>query len=104
MLITNNRDTAFWEVVYESAKEEAKKDSAYIEYMGKDLSTDYNVKEYLRIAIDCNVDGIIIEADESDEVAKLIDEAEEKGIRVVTVLKTVLRATDNRLLGLIIIL
>lgn len=100
VLITNNRDTAFWEVVYESAKEEAKKDSAYIEYMGKDLSTDYNVKEYLRIAIDCNVDGIIIEADESDEVAKLIDEAEEKGIRVVTVLKDSLKSNRQSFIGI----
>ncbi len=100
VLITSNGDTPFWEVVYESAKEEAKKDAAYIEYMGKELSVNYDIKEYLRIAIDCDVDGIIIEADESEEIAQLIDEAEEKGIKVVTVLKDSLKSNRQSFIGI----
>ena len=86
-LITSNVDLPFWESVYKEIKTEAKKHNAYVEYIGKNLSAAYDTKILLRIAIDCGVDGIIIEGDESTEVAELIDEAVKKGITVITVLK-----------------
>ena len=87
VLITSQTDLPFWESVYEEAKLEAKKYNAYVEYMGKALSETYSTEELLRIAIDCAVDGIIIEANESLEMTELIDEAEEKGIAVITALR-----------------
>lgn len=85
--ITSNMDLPFWESVYEEAKIEAKKYNAYVEYIGKNLSVTYDIPVLLRIAIDCKLDGIIIEGDESPEVTELINEAVEKGIVVITVLK-----------------
>ena len=87
VVITNNMELPFWETVYEEAKLEAKKYNAYVEYMGKNLSAAYDTGVLLRIAIDCGVDGIILEGNESTEVAELINEAVEKGIAVITVLK-----------------
>jgi ribose transport system substrate-binding protein len=86
-LITSNMDLPFWESVYEEAKIEAEKYNAYVEYVGKNLSGNYDVKVLLRIAIDCAVDGIIIEGSEDTEVTALIDEAVQKGIVVITVLR-----------------
>lgn len=100
VLITSNQDMAFWQAVYESIKEEAKKNNVYVEYMGENLSINYDIEEYLRIAIDCNVDGIIIEADESEEIAKLIDEAVEKEIKVVTVLKDSIKSNRHCFIGI----
>lgn len=88
-IITTNTDIPFWNSVYEEAKMEAKKYNAYVEYIGKNLSITYDVEALLRIAIDCKVDGIILEANESPEVTELINEAVGKDITVITVL------TDN---------
>jgi ribose transport system substrate-binding protein len=74
-VITSSMDSPFWESVYEETKIEAKKYNAYVEYLGKDLSVVYDVQTLLRIAIDCKVDGIIVEGNESPEVAELINDA-----------------------------
>ncbi len=86
VLITEDVHSSLWETIYESVKEEAKQYNAYVEYMGRNLATQYSTKELLRIAIDCNVDGIIIDANGSKEMEILIDEAVEKEITVITVL------------------
>lgn len=86
-LITSNVDLPFWESVYEETKAEAKKHNAYVEYIGKGLSVNYNTAQLLRIAIDCSVDGIIVEGSDSPEVMELINEAVKKNITVITVLK-----------------
>jgi len=99
-IITSNMDLPFWESVYEEAKIEAKKHNAYVEYIGKDLSTTYDTQVLLRIAIDCAVDGIIIESNESLEVTKLINEAVEKGIAVITVLKDSPKSTRQCFVGI----
>ena len=87
MMITSDIKSPFWESVYEAAKLEAKEYNAYVEYMGKNLSTAYDVKELLKMAIHCDVDGIILEGDESEEMTALINKAVEKGLVVITVLK-----------------
>lgn len=86
VLITQDSQSSLWETIYESAKEEAKKYNAYVEYMGKNLATQYSVGELLRIAIDCKVDGIMIDSNEGNEVETLINEAVQKEITVITIL------------------
>ncbi|PHV69411.1 hypothetical protein CS063_15840 [Sporanaerobium hydrogeniformans] len=87
VMITSDTKSPFWEAVYQEARTEAKAYNAYVEYMGKNLSTPYDTKELLKIATNCNVDGIILEGDESEETTNLINKAVEKGIMVITVLK-----------------
>lgn len=86
VLITENNHSSLWETIYESAKQEAKKYNAYVEYMGKNLANQYNVAQLLRIAIDCKVDGIMIDSNESSEIEALINEAVQKKITVITIL------------------
>ena len=86
VLIASDHDSAFWQSVYKSAKEAGREKGAYVEMLGSNLSTDYSQEELLQIAITSGVDGIILEADESFATTAHLQEAQEKGIPVVTVL------------------
>ena len=84
VLITDDRDTMFWQSVYEGAKEFGKANDAYVELLGNNLNENYNATDLMKIAIASNVDGIIIDADESVGMTQQINKAIESGIPVVT--------------------
>jgi len=75
----------YWKAIYESAYEKGQQLNIYVDLMGKDLLQEYSKTELMKIAIASNVDGIILAADESEEMKELIDEAVAEGIMVVTV-------------------
>lgn len=93
VLITDEQNSSFWQSVYEGAKEEGEKNGTYVELLGSNLSTDYEQKQLMRIAIEAKVDGIILAANESGAVTALINEAVAEKIPVVTVLND---NTSNR--------
>lgn len=86
VMIASDHTSAFWQSVYESAKEAGREHGVYVEMLGSNLSTGYQKEELLQIAISSKVDGIILEADESAAVTRLLEEAQKKEIPVVTVL------------------
>jgi ribose transport system substrate-binding protein len=86
VLISKDITTTFWQSVYRSAKKEARKNHIYLEQVGSNLSEEYSLEDYLRISIASKVDGIIINPDGSKGVTKLIKEATDKGIPVITIL------------------
>lgn len=83
--IASDSDNLFFQAVYDAAKEQGKTTGDYIEFMGKNLTVDYTKQELIKIAIYSKVDGIIVEADESQETVALINQAVEQGIPVITV-------------------
>ena len=85
VIITDNRDTDYWQSIYEGALEEAAKSNSYVELMGNNIEDDISKEDMIRIAINSDVSGIIIEADESYRTVNLLKEADSKGIPVVTV-------------------
>ena len=85
IIITDNRDTDYWQSIYEGALEEAAKSNSYVELMGNNIEDDISKEDMIRIAINSDVSGIIIEADESYRTVNLLKEADAKGIPVVTV-------------------
>lgn len=86
-LIAENDDTVLWNSVYEGAKQEGSSGcDACVEFFGGRLASDYTLAEKLRMAIDAGVDGIILNGDGSPETERLVSEARDKGIPVVTVL------------------
>ena len=87
VMITSDDDSAFWQSVYESARREGMEKGACVEMIGRNLSTGYSKEELLHIAIASGVDGIILEADESEATAECLREAWEREIPVVTVLE-----------------
>ncbi len=84
VLITDDRNSEFWRSVYQGAYEEGIKNGVYVEMLGDNLSGNYSKEELMSIAIAEEVDGIIVDADESDTMTYLINEAAEKSIPVIT--------------------
>jgi ribose transport system substrate-binding protein len=84
--IVDDITDTFWESVYESAKSEGEKNNIYLEQSGKNLAVDFTKSELMVIAINSEVDGVIIEGDDSKNLLDLINTAVDKGIPVVTVL------------------
>ncbi|MCR5618115.1 MAG: substrate-binding domain-containing protein [Clostridiales bacterium] len=85
VLITDDRDSSFWQSVYKGASDYGLARNIYVENFGSDLSSDCTKEDLMRMAIAANVDGIILNADESEEMLGLIDEAMNASIPVVTV-------------------
>lgn len=86
-MITGRDDSDLWDRVYESALEEGKTRGVYVERFGENLAVEYDRNKLLELAIQASVDGIIVPGDEDEETVALLDEAVEKGIPVVTVLR-----------------
>lgn len=84
--IVDDRSDTFWEAAYKSAKEEAAKYNIYLEQSGTNLAVNYTKNQLLEIAMYSEVDGVIIEGDDSNALRDLIDKVVEKGIPVITVL------------------
>lgn len=84
--ITDRFDDNFWKEMYDGAQKFGEDKKVYLEWFGKDLAINYTKTELLQMAIDAKVDGIILEGDDSRELAELINQAVEKKIPVVTVL------------------
>ena len=86
LMIAGAENTLMWDSIYESARQAAKDADAYLELIERGHDYNYNQADYLRIGIASQVDGIILEADGSDEEQELIQEASDADIPVVTVL------------------
>lgn len=84
VMITEDRKASFWQSVYQGAYEEGLLRNIYVDMLGDNLSQDYSREDLMNIAISSDVDGIIVAADESEQMSELINEAAAKGIPVVT--------------------
>ena len=85
VMVTGNPESDYWVSIYNGALEEAKRNNSYVKLMGDDLEDDFSKDELLRMAINSNVDGIIVEGDDNRKCMQLLREAERAGIPVVTV-------------------
>lgn len=84
IMITQDDQPAFWQSVYQGACERALQENVYVDWLGSERFQDYSVEEQMEIAITSGVDGIIVTADESEEMTALIDQAVAQDIPVVT--------------------
>ena len=85
VMIVHDRKSDFSKEIYESAYETGLENGAYVELLGDNLLQNYSELELLEIATYSDVDGIIVEADESEAMSQMIDNAVDAGIPVVTV-------------------
>ena len=84
-LVTRDNSDPFWATAYASMKEEGEQTDVYIDKLGDHLAADYSKNERMEIAIASKCDGIIFEADDTDDSVVLINKATAAGIPVVTV-------------------
>lgn len=85
MMVVDDGKSAFWQSVYQGAYERGLQEGVYVELLGDNLTKEYSKEELMQIAISSNADGIIVSADESQNMTTLINEANEREIPVVTV-------------------
>lgn len=86
VMIVGNTESVFWKDVYDSIRQEAAKEEAYVELRGMDQSTDYTILDFMDMSIAAKVDGIWLEYADEEGLPEKIDEAEMMGIPVVTIL------------------
>ena len=84
--IADSPDSTVSDNLYQDLKEYGLQNDCYVERLGDDLVTSYSKEELMEIAIKSKVAGIILEGDDSEETASLIDKANDAGIPVVTVM------------------
>lgn len=84
IMIAEDNSASFWQSVHEGAYEEGIKQNSYVDLLNTTFGNNYSKEDMMRIAIASEVDGIIVAADESDEMTELINEAAAKKIPVVT--------------------
>lgn len=84
IMITEDSKSSIWHSIYQGAYERALEENVYVDWLGDNLFEEYSVEELLQIATASAVDGIIVTANETDEMTRLINDAVAKGIPVVT--------------------
>lgn len=85
-MIVDDPESAFWQAVFESAKQSAEASDVLLEMSGSGWDAEYEKKDYMNMGIAARVDGIILEYNGEDGLEEKIDEAVEAGIPVVTVM------------------
>ena len=98
--IAEDPDSQLSNRIYKEISEYAQANDCYVEMTGQNLSTSYSKADRINIAISSKVDGIILEGDDSEETAALIDKATQKGIPVVTVLSDCINSSRKSFIGL----
>lgn len=89
-----------WDNIFRGAHSCGEESDVYVEWFGKNLVQSYSKQELMELAIAADVDGIIVEGDDSSEMNTLINEATENGIPVVTVLKDCYGSYRNSFVGM----
>ena len=92
-------ETALMEV-YQQARAYAAEEHIYVENYTETLVGDYSKETLLHMAVMSEVDGIILQADDTEEITELIDQAVERGIPVVTVLQDSPDSRRNCFIGI----
>lgn len=100
IMIVDNRNTSFWQAVYENASEEAKAQDAVVELRGIGWTQDYDKADFMDMSIAAQVDGIILEYNGEAGLDNKINEAEEKGIPVVTIVNDAPKTRRQSFVGI----
>ena len=84
-MITSDDRADFWQDVYAGARKSGEENGAYVELFAGDLGAEYSMTQRMEIAIASQVDGIIVEGEDSYALRDQIEKAKESGIPVVVV-------------------
>lgn len=86
MFVSQAGDSYTPDRIYEEAKKYGREKDVYVEKMGDFSNADFEVSDYLKMAIAMKADGIILEGKDDDEVRESVNDANDQGIPVVTIL------------------
>ena len=80
-----DRSSSFDARVFASAQKAGEETGDYVEFLGSDLEVTYSKNDLMKIAVASKVDGIIVSADDTEDMTERIYEADKAGIPVVCV-------------------
>ncbi len=80
-----DKSSSFLQSVYEAAYAKGVENGDYIEFTGYDLESSYATDTLMKIAVASGVDGIIVNADNNNDLVEEINDATEAGIPVVCI-------------------
>lgn len=87
VMISGDSKSTMWNDIYQEASEAGKEKEVLVERFCDWLTDDYTAEDYMNIAIQAKVDGIIVQPDGTQKMRNAIDQAAQAGIPVVTVLQ-----------------
>lgn len=99
-MITDNDRSDFWQTVCDGARQEGMADNAYVEFFAGNVGARYTMEERMEIAIAADVDGIIVEGNDSHALRNVIDRAKENGIPVVVISQDVTESARISFVGI----
>lgn len=98
-MIVDSPDSSFWQAVYVSAQKWAEKNDALLELKGSGKKTGYDKLDHMNMSIASRADGIILQYSGESGLEAKIDEAEQEGIPVVTVMGDSVRSKRQSFVG-----
>ena len=100
VMISDSPRDAQWQEIFAGGFLEGQDLDAYVENWGVHLQQDFTLYEQLEMAIAANVDGIVINAYNSEEMTLLINRGVEQGIPIVTLITDVPGSERNAFISL----
>lgn len=99
-MVTQNGDSLLWQDVFRMALEEGKQQDALVERIGDTLAEQISAEQAMEMAIYAQVDGILVQGEDSESMIMLIGEAKRRGIPVITMLRDVANSDRQAFVGL----
>ncbi|MDQ0218125.1 sugar-binding protein [Peribacillus cavernae] len=85
VLISEEIDNEYWRLIEKGARDAAKKNNVYLEYLGPKQVDNVEQLKFIDKAIAGKVDGMMVQGVAGPVFAQLVNKAFERGISVVTV-------------------
>ncbi|NJP41140.1 sugar ABC transporter substrate-binding protein [Oscillospiraceae bacterium HV4-5-C5C] len=85
LAFVGDRSSSFDQQVFLAAQQAGQSSNSYVEFVGQDLEVSYDKSDLFKIAIASQVDGIIVSAENTETMTRLIYEASQNQIPVVCV-------------------
>lgn len=99
-LIANDDNADFWQDVYAGARQSGEANGDYVEVFAQDMGVEYTLEERMDIAIASNVDGIIVQGEDSALLREKIEQAYSNHIPVVVVSEDVTESERISFVGI----
>lgn len=98
-MIVDSPDSSFWQAVYDTAQEWAKKNDAILELQEGGSDNNYTKLDYMNMSIASSADGIILQYNGEQGLEAKLNEAVQKGIPVVTVMGDAVHSERQSFIG-----
>lgn len=99
-IISDEKDNAYWQDIYQGAKEAGAQYGAYVEEMDSGLVNAFSMEDAINVAIYAGVDGILLRPSDQGISATMIDKANEYGIPVITMQKDIPSSSRQGFVGI----